>query len=559
MKKLQILLVIFVVVFTNFGGSAFADNLTTNATNELSTAEIAAPTSNTTEQITQESAVAEPTATTDDAPDTDTNDETEPSDNTPAVVNPIQIAHISTTSASATSPQNFFVQVGNFSDYNISINSLKIELFNSKNEIIKTYLLSSKPGSFTAKSFVVLGYDFADFDDFSSGSVKGPSLPQGTGAVKLLVNDEQVDQVCWGDSTICGGIVNNSAGSIPVGKMLKNTLLADTPTLSDARFALVDRTLPSNYGGFSPSANTGGDDPNAENSSTTPDDDTTPQNPDCKIAKLNEIGANLDAQFIEIANPTDRDLNLSGCQIMTNRSSGKKYVFGDEILPASSVLSIEIANTNLTLTKTTTGKVYFGDAITDYDEVDYANLPSKTSFAKFDDGWKNTYAPTPNAANIYQQYVACNDGYFRNLTTGRCNKLATISDAVKLCAADQFLNPETNRCKKIATTVSLTPCPAGSSRNPETNRCKKDTATTSTACPAGSSRNPETNRCRKDTANSSAQYPVKTASIRASETWKLVALAVVASTGLIVIWQFREEIGSAIIKFRARFQQREAE
>lgn len=248
----------------------------------------------------------------------------------------------------------------------------------------------------------------------------------------------------------------------------------------------------------------------------------------CEGLILSEIGANLpnEQQFIEVHNETTETVDLTGCKLMTNRSTTNAFVFGEEVLASGAHRVVSISETSLTLTKTTTGTVYLvsSDGADDIDEQEYKNLRTDTSWAWFeDDQWRQTYRPTPGLTNIFQEFLPCLEGQERNEETGRCRNVpvaATLADcgpgryrhpetnrcrsvtstanALKPCAADQYRNPETNRCRKIGSGSTLKPCAADQYRNPETNRCRKiDSGSSLKPCNPGQERNPETNRCRK--------------------------------------------------------------
>ena len=87
-----------------------------------------------------------------------------------------------------------------------------------------------------------------------------------------------------------------------------------------------------------------------------------PSNPDpppnrCDSLGLSEIGANLDEQFVEIVNNNNRDANISGCKLATNRTK-KPYVFGDKVLQAGEYLKVDIKSAKLMLSKRSRGEVY---------------------------------------------------------------------------------------------------------------------------------------------------------------------------------------------------------
>lgn len=218
----------------------------------------------------------------------------------------------------------------------------------------------------------------------------------------------------------------------------------------------------------------------------------------CQGARLSEVGANLGVQFIEIYNESGQSIDLSGCQLMTNRTSAK-YVFDDLTLAAGQYHVIEVGDTNLTLTKTTTGTVYLlsSDGLVEVDGTTYKNLATDTSWSLLDGTWRQTYEPTAGKQNSYQQFLNCEDGYVRNTETGRCNKVVVAE--VVACKDDQYRSEETNRCRTIVPVVALALCKEGQYRSEETNRCRSIATTASVlkSCADDQFRNPDTGRCKK--------------------------------------------------------------
>lgn len=240
----------------------------------------------------------------------------------------------------------------------------------------------------------------------------------------------------------------------------------------------------------------------------------------CEGMYISEIGANRDDQFIEIYNATSAVIDATGCQIQTNRSSTKSYVFGSESIGPYEYKTIYVKDTTLTLTKTTTGTVYIlsSDGKIEVDAQTYSNLSADTSWAKFEDGWRQTYAATPSAHNIDQTYVACDEGYVRNESTGRCNKIAAETQPAD-CGEGKYRSEETGRCRTIPAASVLTACKLGQYRSEETNRCRNlVTASALKPCKDGQYRSEETNRCRNIATASTNLKPCKENQYRSEET-----------------------------------------
>jgi hypothetical protein len=215
---------------------------------------------------------------------------------------------------------------------------------------------------------------------------------------------------------------------------------------------------------------------------------------------VNEIGANMARQFIEITNASDVEVSLAGCRIMTNRSATAAIILPEVTLLPGAYYTVYLSETVLKLTKTTTGTVYLlaSDGETEVDSRYYEDLSSETSWAYFADDWKQTFAPTPEATNVYEQYAPCTEGYARNVTTGRCNKVAEAASLTD-CGEGRERNPTTGRCRNIPTEKELAPCKEGQYRSEETNRCRSIALAASSLKPCADDqfRNPETNRCKK--------------------------------------------------------------
>lgn len=274
----------------------------------------------------------------------------------------------------------------------------------------------------------------------------------------------------------------------------------------------------------------------------------------CEGLRLSEIAANTSAQFIEVYNPSSAAMDISGCQLQTNRSSTKSYVFSaGSRLGAGEYLAVDVADTPLALTKTTTGTVYIlsSDGSTEVDARYYENLNENTSFALIGDTWLQTFTRTPNAANQYAKYLPCQAGYERNEATGRCNKIA-VAATKKPCLPTQYRSPETGRCRKLSlATSSLTPCGPGKYRNPATNRCKSLAATASALkpCRANQERNPATNRCRNIVSNVNADFPVEAVANTGMGTvgWWAFGGVGIAAAGY-AGWEWRRELMGTIKK-----------
>jgi hypothetical protein len=225
-----------------------------------------------------------------------------------------------------------------------------------------------------------------------------------------------LDKVAWGNVLAASGYIFDvkPAAAPPKNNSLQRCFLNDEVIFADPRdtskeFIVYSNDLPTPFVGMACAI----------------PEPPKPVN-ECEGVRINEIAANSTNQFIELQNVTAQDVLLDGCQLQTNRSATKSYIFGAEIIAAGAYRTILINETELTLTKTTSGIVYLlsSDGLVETDSQAYSNLASDTSWSRLDDGtWWQTYAPTPGVENIIQKYLPCDDGYVRNTDTGRCNKI----------------------------------------------------------------------------------------------------------------------------------------
>jgi hypothetical protein len=282
----------------------------------------------------------------------------------------------------------------------------------------------------------------------------------------------------------------------------------------------------------------------------------------CEGLRLSEIAANYAGQFIEVYNQSDEPIDIAGCQLQTNRSDTARFVFPDGTgLGGGAYLAISIAETDLTLTKTTSGTVYLlsSDGSVEVDAKSYEDLDEDTSLALVGGTWLQTFTITPGKENQYTEFPPCSDGYLRNAETGRCNKIAAVQTLVP-CLPTQYRSSETNRCRNLTTATSLLKaCAANQYRNPETNRCKliASTASSLKPCAANQERNPATNRCRNVLASTVpvADFPVESASASDSQSLGWVAFAGVGAMALgYAGWEWRYEIADFFRRLKGLVQ-----
>ena len=247
--------------------------------------------------------------------------------------------------------------------------------------------------------------------------------------------------------------------------------------------------------------------------------------PQCRGLRFSEILSYYETlkseQFIELYNGGAEQVLLDGCQI---RYKNKKYSLNGVVKPEEYFV---YEPTEFSLTKNPTNantlELVDVDGVI-VDKLVYPNGQRKgTSYAFIgydangEEIWKVTYAPTPGAANNYQEFKKCEEGKVINEATGNCVKVTALM--TKICPEGQFLNILTGRCKKYETTTEKT-------------------------CKEGYYLNPETGRCRKIVENNGANHGVKTEEFEEKSSFVgLYAIIGVAVVGLgYVIYEFRYAI-----------------
>ncbi len=358
-----------------------------------------------------------------------------------------------------------------------------------------------------------------------SDATYSTTLAMSAGPLELLYQGEPVDSVCW------TGVKKNSCFA-SFKKDNPTTLVRD---LATGEFSHQSKYEPK----FDP----------AHKSLILPaiPDDTENKNqpldsgtPHCKGLKFSEIYAyyttDKSEQFIELYNSTDNEIRLDGC---TLRYKKKNYDLKGALGPGSYFAYYPAPTFTLTKNPNSSNVLELHDEDgTRIDVAEYYHGQKKsTSYARFydqggEENWQSTYAPTPNAENIFQEFRSCPEGKVINPDTGNCVKATNATSTLKDCGEGKYRSPITNRCRNLETDSStLKPCAAGYERNPETNRCRKVSSENAGA----------------DYALVPATHTDKTVFIAAG----IVALLVSVGIGYI-IFQYRRELLRTFRKIRQR-------
>ena len=403
-----------------------------------------------------------------------------------------------------------YVEIYNPTNQNVNLAGWKIEYYAGSGT--KTVGKIFKDEVILANGFLVLSND-----KMLAGVVKFDNnlgLAQNDGSVVLSRSDGSVaDTVGWGNNSKSTGSPIKGGVKIVWRCFIDENIIDSknnsTDFLSIKGFDSQEIVPYSRPSCKKPESNPGSKSPREPNK--------------CEGLKLSEIASNVDEQFIEIVNSGEKTVITTGCKLTVGDVGVHENIGGIELNPGE-FLTIKIKNTKLKLPKTK-GKVYLLDeASSEIDVAEYSSMPKGASWGLVDDEWIKTFAITEGAANIFKEYLDCQNGYERN-ALGRCVKIA-ISPVEVSCPAGQYRHSETRRCRKIeaAKTIApcrdgyyrseetgrcrsiasvaaktLKPCPEGQFRNSATGRCKKIASTDDIAkeCPEGFERNPQTKRCRK--------------------------------------------------------------
>jgi hypothetical protein len=278
----------------------------------------------------------------------------------------------------------------------------------------------------------------------------------------------------------------------------------------------------------------------------------------CSGIIISEIAANVpvERQFVELYNSSNASIALDGCLLQTNRSITKSYMLTGT-LESGEYRAYYIAETELLLTKTTTGSVYLlaSNGENETDAQSYDSLAEETSWAWYGtNDWRQTFLSTPSELNMWQEFLPCEIGYERAIDTGRCRKVVVDEGVISECEAGKYRSAETGKCRNLENSIAApTPCESSQYRNPETNRCRSISPQTTelVACREGQERSAETNRCHSATSTSvipASDFPVEPAKEAGKVFVGWWALGGVRVMGLAYAgWEWRREV-SALIK-----------
>jgi hypothetical protein len=350
------------------------------------------------------------------------------------------------------------------------------------------------------------GFMFASTNEFgvAGDAVLGSGMPESGGRLRLVDSGNvTIDALSWGSSALQSegapaaapakgqSIIRNSAAEV----------LVDTD--NNATDFMISSTPVANGGGVYEPVDIC---PNIDGNQTTIPDGHQLDGANClqtplptveyPTVRLNEIlpdpgspKADASDEFIELYNPNDTDVDVTGYRIASGSNLASTYTLPAYTIPAHSYLTLYSSETKIGLANSGSKlQLQSPDQNPMGDVLEYGAIGTDQAWAYFGDGWKLTDKPTANAVNeMFVETEApgigggetvlspCPDGKYRNPLTNRCRKIASLASTTLAACQDGYeRNTETNRCRKIASeTNALKPCDAGEERNVETNRCRK--------------------------------------------------------------------------------------
>ena len=407
------------------------------------------------------------------------------------------------------SAQNYdFFKLAKTIDGDLDLSAYKIQYFNGSDNLAGEIEFAEQ--TYLRGDTVIFGFSkapqFADASPRYLYDFGSAGLASTAGRLKILRGEEVIDEVCWGKLTC-----ENQFTKFATGAEENKTAIR----LPDMTF-IYEKYYPEIDGGalFVPEP-----EPESEPEPELPPEPAEVKS--CAGLKITEIYSyyetSADEQFVEIYNSLDQDLELNGC---TLRYKTKNYPL-EGTLSSGQYMIIQ----NIPLTKDPSSELTL-EIIDDggpIETVSYAHgQKAGTSLALLEGQWLRTHAPTPAAANVYQEFRTCPEGKVINPATGNCINVVAETEPVA-CKDGYYRNPETGRCKKY--------------EEPEEQK----------TCEEGYELNPETNRCRKIRASNLSDYPVEEIKEESHSSpqifvaiWALVALGVIIV--IYVIVQFRHEI-----------------
>ena len=455
---------------------------------------------------------------------------------------------------------NEFIELFNNSEEPLQLNQFQLTYYNISNPADtqlpnSSQILPDKP--LEPFQTFILARDKTQITDSSQLSLS-TGLSDSQGMVRLSGPDAEnqnqskiYDEIAWsGTVPLPEGAYKAQTDSTknlslqrytrqtPLPVIFENDWLPETPTLYSVLYIPMDIS-------------------EAETADGTPASEIT-----CEGVIINELlpnpaGSDGGNEFIELYNPTDEVIPLSGCSLQTTANK-KTHDFTDTEMQPRQYFTFYSSQTGLTLSNSAGGTVWLLSPTEELEAITYpGDLADDAGWARFAGGWNLTYQLTPNAANILVETEPCPAEQLRNPETNRCRSVLSVSTYNLIpCRPGQERNPATNRCRLISdSNRQLVPCNPGQVRNPETNRCRKVAASSLKPCAPGQFRNPATNRCKKMSGGKAAGLTtvkdVETSTGNTPIHWGVAGFISIGAIGY-GVYEWRQDIFNAINRLRRK-------
>ncbi len=158
-------------------------------------------------------------------------------------------------------------------------------------------------------------------------------------------------------------------------------------------------------------------------------------------------------EWVEIYNPNNQEVDLSGYRLEAGNSGSYKYMFEKTKIPAKSFLVVKSVDTPISLSNTS-GKVSLYDASNKLiDSVSYQSVEPGLAYANDSSGlWQWTTTPTENSENIITLKVISPAVLAKSTSPKTATKAKTATTAKAKAAAKTAAAPKTAKSKAVKTT-----------------------------------------------------------------------------------------------------------
>lgn len=385
----------------------------------------------------------------------------------------------------ATGAYGKYIEIRNLSDVDYSTRSLSLLYVRSSGsnlgnpDVLATFYGTLKAGGRVTIGGSVIEQSGSQHADLYYTQAASTVMDPAGGWLMLVDDIVELDSFCWGSSSssLCGDerypSRNHASGT--VYSRCFNTDMTIRLCGPNEAFESVDMKVATAGAGYLPFYN------------------------NCSGLVISEVAPRTLDQFIELHNPTGEAISLERCIIQIN-SSVYQFELDDGAVESMSYRVFSPGALGVSMARTTAGTIRLLSSEAELmDEFSYSSPPENRSAIRYQGLVVWSLKVTPGGTNEYVQYAPCEEGYWRNEETGRCNKVAAPAVPAP-CRDDQYRSEETGRCRNIASARQLVPCRDGQYRSEETNRCRSiATAAASVLKPCADDqfRNPLTNRCKK--------------------------------------------------------------